>query len=718
MTLPHLIFKNFFHFDGEEDRFYVFNVGTISSVGDWDPAINDGDNIFCQYYIKNCLESLIWVPRNSLDPKPFLASSWEFEYWEEENNSKGFINRGGIKAINIILRESVKFHDGSNWNASVAKWNIDRLFIISGNLTGNGDLRNIRSFWHKVEDRKPYFTLSWNMSEYDADGTSFAPEQYAGYIIDDNSTIYNPNPYGGTEPVTGLPTHYAPYDMYPVIRQVKVVDDNQFGGEIRIEFNDWNSNGILTLQYPMISMKMYQNYFDKGIYGYDNDIMDPKNPTIVSHMVGSGPYMYVEHDETGIPPGGYMLKNENYWNRTSLEAEGWFDIDKLEIINFPACQLGRDALETAMLTHAIYYYIDDSQYFSLDYDKIIDNPNIGILEIGKSEYITQIALNCINETWWSWGSPYNYRDNISILYSDKEFPGGIPRALRKAMAYAFDYNEYINRGMNGRAIRADGILGSGSLYYNSSIPFANYNLTKAREILLTTVDDPNTFTYSQDVYNYSKRCAERNLTQNSLDAEWRQISISNPIFTINFYYDWTYSDLRIILEDCLRDIGVALNFTEIDDNTQYNDILNCYWINTFNGNNSIWSANAWVINYHMSATMPGRSIEQNYRDPNIGSWRMDPWAPMTDSNFDWFPFWNLVFCYDEDIDDWLECIWFSNASGKANWLNKIANKVQNELYPMLYISQGVSTSILWKDCEMNLNRGPDFFVYFKFEFLS
>ena len=696
---------------GKREFLIYFKLGTIGSVGDWDAAINDGDNLLHQYYAKNCLESLIWVPDNSLDPKPNLATSWEFEYWSEENNSKGFVNRGGVKAIDITLREGVKFQDGSSWNATVAKWNIDRLFIISGNLTGNGDHRNLMSFWCNVEDKKPYFTLSWNMSEYDADGITFTPEQYAGYIIDENSTISNPNPYGGRESVSGFHLHHAPYDMYPIIRQVKIIDNYQFGGKIRVEFNDWNNNGILTLQFPMISMKSYKNYFDRGIYGYNNDIVDPKNPTLISHMIGSGPYLYVEHDEKGVPPGGYMLKNENYWNKTALEAEGWFDIDRLEIINFPTSQLGRDAKDTAMMTHALDYVIDESQYCSLDYDAIITNHNINYIERGFSEDITQITLNCINETWWSWGSPYNYRDNISALYSDQGFPGGIPRALRKAMSFAFDYDAWINTMMDGRVVGGGGILGFGSLYHNSSIPLAKYNLTKAREILLTTADDPYT---SQNIYNFSKQCADRGLSQVSTDTEWMQISYENPIFLINFYYDSTHSDLEIILENSLRNIGVAVNSTEIDEFTLYNDILNTYWLSTFDGNHSIWSANAWVMEYSMSATTPEGSIEENYRDPNRGSWRVDPWAPSMDPNFNWFPMQNFAFCYDEEIDNWLERIWFSNETGKMKWLNKIANKVQNEVYPMIYISQGLKASVLWKDWQMNFNRGPTFFPNFQY----
>ncbi len=52
-------------------------------------------------------------------------------------NAKGFESQGGISKITMNLRPNVKFHDGSDWNATVAKWNIDRVYVITGNLTGN-----------------------------------------------------------------------------------------------------------------------------------------------------------------------------------------------------------------------------------------------------------------------------------------------------------------------------------------------------------------------------------------------------------------------------------------------------------------------------------------------------------------------------------------------------------------------------------------------------
>lgn len=66
-------------------------------------------NAFPEIY--NCLVQLAVQPDGSLVPAPDLATSWELK--EDTAIFK--------------LRQGVKFHDGSDWNATVAKYNIDRL---------------------------------------------------------------------------------------------------------------------------------------------------------------------------------------------------------------------------------------------------------------------------------------------------------------------------------------------------------------------------------------------------------------------------------------------------------------------------------------------------------------------------------------------------------------------------------------------------------------
>ena len=58
------------------------------------------------------LETILESDANAVI-KPKLATKWEVS--------------SDLKTITLTLRQGVKFHDGSDWNATVAKWSIDLL---------------------------------------------------------------------------------------------------------------------------------------------------------------------------------------------------------------------------------------------------------------------------------------------------------------------------------------------------------------------------------------------------------------------------------------------------------------------------------------------------------------------------------------------------------------------------------------------------------------
>ena len=74
------------------------------------------------------------------------------------------------------LRQGVEFHDGSEFNASVVKWNLDRNIAISGNLTGKGDAQNRDLFWFDASYWDDEFTPNWNLSWYKDDPFGLANE--------------------------------------------------------------------------------------------------------------------------------------------------------------------------------------------------------------------------------------------------------------------------------------------------------------------------------------------------------------------------------------------------------------------------------------------------------------------------------------------------------------------------------------------------------------
>ena len=723
----------------------------------WDPAIPDNFyttghpyqpyDIIKQYYRPNSLESVIWQPENSFDFRSNLATSWEFEYWPEETNLQGFVNTGGHKSVTLTLREGVTFHDGSNWNATVLKWNIDRAHLINGNYTGlatgsyeeeEGNLLGTML----VEDNKPYFTSTWNLSEYDSPNLGLTPPstlpsvtdyasydlgpnaslvEYSGVTILPNNTVQNPNPYGGWDTAAGAAIHWAPYDRFPAVKYVEIIENPASGGKVKVHFNSWNSEAFDGfVNNPMISYHSYKDdYTVHYIYGYDNDVKDPQNPTIVNHMIGTGPYIYVEHDETGTPPGGSIIKNLNYWNRTALEADGWFEADIVDIIKFPADEIGKDAINTAIQTNAIDYAIEDS-VLRFNYDAIIANPNINYIENGVSDYITEITLNRINETWWAWPPLDVWRQSFYPL-AGNQTAGGVPQAMREAISYAFNYDYYINTVLDGRAVRA-GALGVDNVYYNTSTPITDYNITRAREILLTTGTDTSGEVYTAmnliysynpdpDLYNFSKMCANRGLDENSTDADWQLIADTNPIFTLNFYWDSDNQDVQSVLLQSLKNIGCTLK----DEIGTTNKVSTIIWdtvhighLTTFDGEYGLFSANAWVMDYHMPITELEQNVYWHYGDPDEGRWRTLGMGGITS----WHYWGNYGFSFNEEVDYWINQLLVSSMTKKQELLNNITEKVQTELCSDIYISQIKEGLALWNDWDMNLNRGPVFFANF------
>ncbi len=701
-------------------------------TGNWDPAISDGYNVLMDYWYLAAEFPMSGYARyfgglqkvKEEEWWPIIVESWETEFRPEENNTAGFNNTGGRNSILFNLRSGVKFHDGSDWNASVMKWNIDRMYLITGNLTGNAngimDQRNTANIWDPVADWEPYFSATFNLSEYDAPAaTGFPsyippdPSRYSYYYLSDPDGVSpiianNSNPYGGwAGPPINNWIHYAPYDQFPMVRWVEIVEDLPSGGKVRVHWNSFNSYGMEGgVWIPMISKQAYAaDYTETGIYGYDNDDPGP------DHMIGTGPYKFVQHDE--INDRGYMVKFEDYWNKTALEAEGWYDVDRFEIIQFAPGNLGKDARNAALLTHEIDYAYD-SMTMPLDYNAVMADPNINYYEDYVSQFQTQITLNSINETWWSGGElplpwppwTYNFSGvNIPGWYPTAEFgdpaANGIPIALREALTFAFDHDTLINVDLNGRAVRGGGIVGVANIFYNASIPLPGYNLTYAREVLLNQNGiDTRSLTHVWWPINFTQRLADRGLDAGSTDLEWQNIANTNPIFEINFYWDDVHQDLKDQFELAANQLGVALVDPEGDNKapagtTLWGNWLSTYWTKPADAIHSVWSAQAWMLDWDVPMTIPEGWLATYYGDPNQGSWR-DPFVQWVT---DFWPHWNHAFVFDAEIDYWIGVMYMSEPQRKKEMIGNMANKLQNELFPMIYTYQTKGGEALWANWE-------------------
>jgi ABC-type transport system substrate-binding protein len=101
-----------------------FVCGITYGAADWDPPIyiSTPNN----YYLWAALETLVWTDFNG-NAHPVLATNWTIYPRLNEGG-----HTGGVKAIAFSLRQGVEFHDNSEWNATVAKWNIDRAIDQNG----------------------------------------------------------------------------------------------------------------------------------------------------------------------------------------------------------------------------------------------------------------------------------------------------------------------------------------------------------------------------------------------------------------------------------------------------------------------------------------------------------------------------------------------------------------------------------------------------------
>ncbi|MHA2037456.1 MAG: ABC transporter substrate-binding protein [Promethearchaeota archaeon] len=670
------------------------------AVGSWDGIIATSG--FHNSFGVNALEGFVQMhPDWSGDPDdllPVLATSWEIFDWPEQMNNHpdgAFINRGGIMAIELTLRTGVTFHDGSAWNATVAKWNIDRNMVMTGNITGSitaydiGVTKARTSYWCNAEDWVDYETEAWNVSQYLG-----KPGEYEGF---GNST---------DEDMIG---------RYCRIKNVTILEDLPSGGKIRINYNDWGGAGsqlLYGLDFLMISMDAYKDYFDLPIYGLGDqagfpqpvisgDPDDYPSTGFPGHMIGTGPYVFIGQDLL-IFQGGTMKRNANWWNTTAAQAEGWHKIPELGIRYFLADDLTGRTI--GMVTGTIDLAFDALWGGSLSYQEMINAPNVYYMNLGYEATRTFITLNCINETYWkTWADlgPGNYPPEIQARansdYHDMDSDGtihvdGIDRALRKALSYVFDYDKFINTSLQGRGVRAGGFLGVENEYYNSSIPIAYRNLTIARQ---TLIDD----------LKWGPIVANRSLDINNATDDWIWVANNDPIFEFKLLWeDATIPQADLFLTN-MKDIGIKLATGDGKRDSLLKLHPNLY--------------NVLIMRYDEIPIFTYHGVPTNWPDANIGNvpvieyYYKSPGLPYKNGSGLAWPginylggqFFNIGFNYNATVDDWIKKLWFSDRPTSQAIMNNLTIHSQTFQFPEIYISHNSYGIALHTDWEYSDVRG-------------
>jgi len=658
-------------------------------VGSWDGIIATSG--FHASYGQNALEGFVQMhPGWSGDPEdllPVLATELEIHEWPEEPNSYGWINKGGVRAIDLTLREGVTFHDGSAWNATVAKWNIDRNMVMTGNITGSITIYDIgvtkarTAYWVNAEDWVDYETATWNISQF----------------------IGKPGTYEGF----GSSTDDDMIGRYSRIKNVTILENQEFGGKIRIYYNDWGGAGsqlLYGLDFMMISMDAYKDYFDRPIYGLGQDPNFPQPSGLTGdpddypttgfpgHLIGTGPYIFIQQDEL-IFQGGRMIRNPNWWNATAAAADGWHQVEELAFVYFYSDDLTGRTI--GMVTETIDMAYDALWAGNLIYDEMEADPDIRYMDLGYEETRTFITLNSINETYWKYWADNPSRTPSEIKSrtelhdidsSGRVHTDGIDRALRKALSYAFDYDTFINVVKQGRAIRSAGFLGHQSPYYNPNISIPYRNLTIARK---TLINDPF----------WGPKVAARKLDINNATADWIWVANNDPIFEFKLMWEESTVPQADLFSTNIKEIGIKL---DTPDGKRDNDLklhpnilqVMIFRIEEFPAFTYHGVPTNWPDDSKNSVPV----LEYYYKSPGLpyvnGSGLAWPGVGYLGGQF-----FNIGFHYNATVDKWIEKLWFSDSTRTQALMNNMTRHVQTYHYPEIFISNnkfGIAMDKDWK----------------------
>ena len=685
---------------------------TGGTTGSWDGVVATSG--YHNFFGPNAMEPLMqandfWSGDYD-DLIPVLAANWTILEWPEQLNNhptSPFLNKGGIRAIDITLRDNVKFHDGSDFNATVAKWNIDRQCVMSGNITGTIEASDMAvsksrtSFWVDATEWMDYETEAWNVSQFIGQ-----PGTYAEF---------------------GVSAEAAMVGLYCRIRNVTILDNKNSGGTIRVYFNDWggaHTSLLYVYDTLMISMQAYKDYFDRPIYGLgqDDDFPQPeitgvypdyKYPTTVfpGHMIGTGPYIFMQQEEH-LVGGGWMKRNPNWWNSTTAQADGWHQVPEIGFVYFYNDAAGFIARNLAMITGEIDLAYDTLWAGNLVYEEMRDDPDINYVSLGYEATRTFITLNQINETYWkTWADagPGNYppevqaRTDLHDINSDGTINvDGINRALRKALSYTFDYDKFLTDVLGGRGKRSGGFLGIENEYYNPDIPIPYRNLTIARQTLL---DDPF----------WASKLAVRNLDLNNDTDDW--ISVANgpdPLFKFKLMWEDSTKSQADLFSTCVKDIGIRL--ASPGPKHEPDPLLKLV--------PTIYQVMIFRINEFPAFTYHG--VPTNWPDVNVGNlpvleyYYKSSGLPYENGSSVHWPsysggqFFNIGFHYNDTVDRWLELLPFSDRATSQEIMDNMTKHCQTWQYPEIFISHSPWGFAIDKDWKHNYARG-EIFAFVKYQ---
>jgi peptide/nickel transport system substrate-binding protein len=163
---------------------------------------------------QTCLESLVRIDEEGLVTEG-LATDWELD--------------ASAKSITFALRQGVKFHDGADWNAEAAKWNLDQHLTSNTSTIGP----NIASV-----DIVDTYTVVVNLNSWDSTLLDQMGSSYLGFMISPLSAEANGDDWCKLNPVGTGPFKFVSWE--PTVKQVyEKFDDYWQEGKPALDGVEW-----------------------------------------------------------------------------------------------------------------------------------------------------------------------------------------------------------------------------------------------------------------------------------------------------------------------------------------------------------------------------------------------------------------------------------------------------------------------------------------------
>ncbi len=364
--------------------------------GGYDPALtwDAGGN----YVMENVYEMLVYYDGSSPDKLiPWLAERWD-------------VSSDGL-TYTFHLRQGIKFHDGTPFNATAVKFSIDRAILVNH-----------------------------------ADGPEFliAPQE--------TMAIKGGPRYFTAETVSNYNASEA--KIYLAQEGVKVLDLYM----VQITLEHPYAPALATMAFTVTGI-VSPSYVIANCPGSAE--MPGVTPGIEcefmrTHAAGTGPYKLVEV----TPKSRVVLERyDGYWG--GPQNTGPAKLSRYLISYVPE-----------MATRQLDLYAGTADGIQLKAENAF-----GIID--RNAWLSTKEIKPLKNGVRVWSAP---TVQILDLALNPRFPPLDNVDFRRAVAYAFPYDKFINQVLNGFAVKKNALIPKGMLGYDLTLPGYDYNPDKAREL--------------------------------------------------------------------------------------------------------------------------------------------------------------------------------------------------------------------------------------------